>query len=179
MDTVRDKILNALTLFYQKIKSIFIQTTNVVNNCASTSTTYPLSAAQGTSLQGQIDDINSTLSDLNNDVNITVHTGSEIFTASHTNASMAARRVGHIVMGKFLFSSGTVDVNSWVTVGTMKKLKPLFDVQYKLTTESTSTSAEGSYVGSLLITSSGTVKMRVTTSGKPYVLNFVYFTEDY
>lgn len=61
MDTVRDKILNALTLFYQKIKSIFIQTTNVVNNCASTSTTYPLSAAQGTSLQGQIDDINSTL----------------------------------------------------------------------------------------------------------------------
>lgn len=82
-------------------------------------------------------------------------------------------------MAKFLFSSGTVDVNTWVTVGTMNKLKPLFDVQYKLTTESTSTSAEGSYVGSLLITSSGTVKMRVTTTGKPYVLNFVYFTEDY
>ena len=64
MDTVRDKILNALTLFYQKIKSIFVQTTNVVNNCASTSTSYPLSAAQGKNLQGQIDDINSTLADL-------------------------------------------------------------------------------------------------------------------
>ena len=78
MDTVRDKILNALTLFYQKIKSIFIQTTNVVNNCASTSTTYPLSAAQGTSLQGQIDDINSTLDNISigaNKVTITRKTG--------------------------------------------------------------------------------------------------------
>ena len=93
---------------------------------------------------------------------------------------MAARRVGRIVMAKFLFSAATsVTENSWVTVGTMNKLKPIFDVQYKLTTESTSTNAEVNYVGSLIITSSGTVKIRVTTSGKPYVLNFVYFTEDY
>lgn len=62
MGTVREKILNALTLFYQAIKSVFVQTSNVVNNCASTSTTYPLSANQGTQLQSQIDDINSTLS---------------------------------------------------------------------------------------------------------------------
>lgn len=68
MDTVRDKILNALTLFYQKIKSIFVQTTNVVNNCASTSTSYPLSAAQGKNLQGQIDNINSTLDELSGDM---------------------------------------------------------------------------------------------------------------
>lgn len=61
MSTVREKIINALTLFYAKIKTVFVQTNNVVNNCASTSTTYPLSAAQGTSLQTQIDELNSNL----------------------------------------------------------------------------------------------------------------------
>lgn len=59
MSTVREKIINALTLFYTAIKSKFVLVGNVVNNCASTSTTYPLAANQGTQLQNQIDELNS------------------------------------------------------------------------------------------------------------------------
>lgn len=61
MSTVREKIINALTLFYTAIKSKFVLVGNVVNNCASTSTTYPLAANQGTQLQNQIDELNSNL----------------------------------------------------------------------------------------------------------------------
>lgn len=61
MKTVKEQIVNGLTWFKAKIDSIFVKNANVVNNCASTSTSYPLSAAQGKSLQDQITSLNSNL----------------------------------------------------------------------------------------------------------------------
>ena len=48
--TIKQKILGALDLFWQKLNSIVCKYTDVVNNCTSTSTILPLSAAQGKSL---------------------------------------------------------------------------------------------------------------------------------
>ncbi len=52
--TVKKKILDALTMFLAKLKGIFVLNNNVVNNVASTSTTYPLSANMGKYLSDQI-----------------------------------------------------------------------------------------------------------------------------
>lgn len=65
MSTVREKIITALTLFWDKAQSLLIRKANIVDNCASTSTEYPLSANQGTQLQTQIDELNSNLSNNN------------------------------------------------------------------------------------------------------------------
>lgn len=61
MSTVREKIIDALTLFWAKISTVLVRKANIVDNCASTSTEYPLSANQGTQLQSQIDELNSNL----------------------------------------------------------------------------------------------------------------------
>lgn len=61
MSTVREKIITALTLFWDKAQSLLIRKANIVDNCVSTSTEYPLSANQGTQLQSQIDELNSNL----------------------------------------------------------------------------------------------------------------------
>ncbi len=57
--TVKQKILNSLTWFLAELRKIFVNTNNVVNNCASTSTTYPLAAAQGKVLQDQVNELNT------------------------------------------------------------------------------------------------------------------------
>lgn len=62
--TVKEKIINALTLFWQNIKTKFVHVGNVVDNCASSSTTFPLSANQGMKLQNQIDELNSDMSSI-------------------------------------------------------------------------------------------------------------------
>ena len=59
MSTVREKINNALTLFWAKISTVLVRKANIVDNCVSTSTAYPLSANQGTQLQTQIDELNT------------------------------------------------------------------------------------------------------------------------
>lgn len=61
MSTVREKIITALTLFWDKAQSLLIRKANIVDNCVSTSAEYPLSANQGTQLQSQIDELNSNL----------------------------------------------------------------------------------------------------------------------
>lgn len=61
MSTVREKINNALTLFWAKISTVLVRKANIVDNCASTSTEYPLSANQGTQLQTQIDELNTKI----------------------------------------------------------------------------------------------------------------------
>ena len=61
MSTVREKIIDPLTLFWAKISTVLVRKANIVDNCASTSTEYPLSANQGTQLQTQIDELNSNL----------------------------------------------------------------------------------------------------------------------
>lgn len=53
--TVKQQIINALTWFKSKLVG------SIVNNCTSTSTSLPLSAAQGKSLQDQITTLNTNL----------------------------------------------------------------------------------------------------------------------
>ena len=60
--TIKQKILGALDLFWQKLNSIVCKYTDVVNNCTSTSTILPLSAAQGKNLQEQVNTLNSKIS---------------------------------------------------------------------------------------------------------------------
>ena len=55
--TVKQQIINALTWFKSKLVG------SIVNNCTSTSTSLPLSAAQGKSLQDQITTLNTNLDD--------------------------------------------------------------------------------------------------------------------
>jgi hypothetical protein len=58
---VKDVVLEALDLFFSKIKGIFVQKAEIVDNCASTATTYPLSANQGYQLQKQVTSIKESL----------------------------------------------------------------------------------------------------------------------
>lgn len=53
--TVKEHIMNSLTLFKSKLVG------SIVNNCTSTSTSLPLSAAQGKSLQDQITTLNTNI----------------------------------------------------------------------------------------------------------------------
>lgn len=55
---VKNQILDSLKWFKAKL------TSSIVNNCSSTSTTLPLSAAQGRSLQNQITQQNTNISNL-------------------------------------------------------------------------------------------------------------------
>ena len=57
--TINKKILDALEMYSTKIKNVLISYNDVINNCASTSTIKPLSAAQGKNLQDQITAINN------------------------------------------------------------------------------------------------------------------------
>ena len=57
--TINRKILDALEMYSTKIKNVLISYNDVINNCASTSTIKPLSAAQGKNLQDQITAINN------------------------------------------------------------------------------------------------------------------------
>ena len=57
--TVREQIVNSLDKFLANCKNTFIAIANVVDNCASTSTTMPLSANQGKVLQDQITELNT------------------------------------------------------------------------------------------------------------------------
>lgn len=62
MKTVRETVLDALDMFYAKIKGLFVTKEEIVDNCQSTSTTCPLSANQGRLLQNSISSIASRLS---------------------------------------------------------------------------------------------------------------------
>ena len=74
--TVREQIINSLDKFLAKCKNTFTAIANVVDNCASTSTTMPLSANQGKVLQDQITELNTDLKQggirfiIPNDINI-------------------------------------------------------------------------------------------------------------
>ena len=57
--TVREQIVNSLDKFLANCKNTFTAIANVVDNCASTSTTMPLSANQGKVLQDQITELNT------------------------------------------------------------------------------------------------------------------------
>ena len=59
--TVREQIINSLDKFLAKCKNTFTAIANVVDNCASTSTTMPLSANQGKVLQDQITELNTDI----------------------------------------------------------------------------------------------------------------------
>lgn len=59
--TVREQIVNSLDKFLANCKNTFTAIANVVDNCASTSTTMPLSANQGKVLQDQITELNTDL----------------------------------------------------------------------------------------------------------------------
>ena len=76
--TVREQIVNSLDKFLANCKNTFTAIANVVDNCASTSTTMPLSANQGKVLQDQITELNT---------NVLVH---EITIADTTRAEISA-----------------------------------------------------------------------------------------
>ena len=59
--TVREQIVNSLDKFLANCKNTFTAIANVVDNCASTSTTMPLSANQGKVLQDQITELNTEM----------------------------------------------------------------------------------------------------------------------
>ena len=61
MTGVGTQIKNALSWFKTKCDSYYVRkTTDIINNCSSTDTTKPLSAAQGKELQSQIDSLKSS-----------------------------------------------------------------------------------------------------------------------
>lgn len=106
MATVNDKIKSALTLFATKIKSTFVQTANVVNNCTSTSTTYPLSAKQGKVLQDQITELNT---DFKHIVPVSI-----TFSTNFTDNGASA--------GKFRYTKAlNIDWNSYLPSGKTAK----------------------------------------------------------
>lgn len=80
--TVREHIINALTMFYTKMKG------SVVNSTAGTSTTLPLSAAAGKDLQTQINTINSSLTNVGKiyvqNGNVTTSTNASTYTVGAT-----------------------------------------------------------------------------------------------
>ena len=84
MSTVREKIIDALTLFWAKISTVLVRKANIVDNCASTSTEYPLSANQGTQLQSQIDTLNTNLDKDCRSNPIVLHAGNIYNTALQT-----------------------------------------------------------------------------------------------
>lgn len=67
--TVREQIVNSLDKFLANCKNTFTAIANVVDNCASTSTTMPLSANQGKVLQDQITELNTDLTPFFSDYN--------------------------------------------------------------------------------------------------------------
>ena len=52
--TIEEKILDSLKKYTTKLHDVVLKSDDVVNNCVSTSTNLPLSAAQGKVLQDQI-----------------------------------------------------------------------------------------------------------------------------
>lgn len=62
MKSVKEQILNSLGWFLAKLKTTFTQKSDIINNCVSTATDAPLSAAQGKALSDSISALNSDLS---------------------------------------------------------------------------------------------------------------------
>lgn len=61
MTGIGTQIKNALSWFKTKCDSYYVRkTTDIINNCSSSDTSKPLSAAQGKELQSQIDSLKSS-----------------------------------------------------------------------------------------------------------------------
>lgn len=56
---IRELLLESLQLFANACKTKFVQKSNIVDNCTSTSTDMPLSANQGKILLDKINEINT------------------------------------------------------------------------------------------------------------------------
>ena len=69
MKSVKAQIIDSLDWFLAKLKSVFTQKSEIVNNCVSTSTNVPLAAAQGKALSDSITALNSNLSQQINELN--------------------------------------------------------------------------------------------------------------
>lgn len=176
MGTVKDKILNALTLFYQAIKSVFVQTTNVVNNCASTSTTYPLSANQGTQLQSQIDDINSIISNKFSISAITVNNISEsTYTSSVTSNSRVIKSLYLVVLSEqvTLTLNDAVSAGTTIKLGSISNYKPGLSIALSIWQNSTQSRRYMGYVGT-----DGTIAMKSNTD-MPTGMYYIYIHATY
>ena len=100
--TVREQIVNSLDKFLANCKNTFTAIANVVDNCASTSTTMPLSANQGKVLQDQITELNTDLTTLE-----TGHGTKNDSLISSTGFECNYFKVGRICSVKFAFTALT------------------------------------------------------------------------
>lgn len=94
MKSVKVQILNSLGWFLAKLKTTFTQKSDIINNCVSTATDAPLSAAQGKALSDSISALNSNLSqqisELNSNIDIIDLEYTKDPVVSFTNLSVRA-----------------------------------------------------------------------------------------
>ena len=118
MKSVKAQIIDSLDWFLAKLKSVFTQKSEIVNNCVSTSTNVPLAAAQGKALSDSITALNSNLSQQINELN------SNLYSIPLKSGSIL--NVSSETLNRWYFvstSNGNTNFPSGVSWGFIKYLK--------------------------------------------------------